>query len=182
MFTQQKLALLVAIMLIAIFCAKSDNETPKPKDAVELVPLDNEISGWSRSSAMRIAENETQLYDLIDGEAPIYTTRGFKKCAFQDYTDTTAIIELKLRIFDQTDTTNAKSVYDYLEQPGSIPWTGDNAGVEARYVMVGFSYTLDFWDDRFYVNINISDNTQAGLDVAKLFALNISAAIRDTTQ
>ncbi len=176
-----KKMLILSLFCFFIFCAKESPEQ-EPKDVVELIPLDNEISGWTRSSAMRIAENETQLYDLIDGEATIYVERGFAKCAFQDYADSAAIIELNLRIFDQEDSANAHSVYAYLEQPGSIPWTDGNAGVEARYIMVGYSYILDFYDDKFYVNITISDNTASGLSVAKLFALNISSAIRDTTE
>jgi len=60
--------------------------------------------------------------------------------------------------------------------------TDNNAGSEARYKMEGFSYTLEFWSDRFYVYINIADNTQTGLDIAKLFALNISEAIENPSQ
>ncbi len=69
--------------------------------------------------------------------------------------------------------------YDYLEYSGSMPWTVGNMGIEARYVMVGYSCTIDLYDDKFY--INISNNTQSGLNVARFFALNISAEIRDTT-
>lgn len=175
-----KKILILSLFCFLIFCTRESPEQ-QPKEVEELVPLDNEISGWKRSSAMRIAENETQLYDLIDGEATIYVERGFAKCAFQDYNDSAAIVELNLRIFDQKDSINAHAVYDYLEQPGSIPWTDGNAGVKARYIVVGYSYVLDFYDDKFYINISISDNTASGLNVAKLFALNISSAIRDTT-
>jgi hypothetical protein len=45
---------------------------------------------------------------------------------------------------------------------------------------VGSYYVLEFWNDRFYIYIEINDGTQAGLDIAKLFALNIDNAIEDT--
>lgn len=173
----KKIWLLSLFIIFALNCSKKEEQTTK--DVVDLVPLDNEISGWTRSSAMQIAENQTQLYSLIDGEAPDYINRGFVKCAFQSYLDNQQVVELRLRIFDQNDTVNAKSVYDFKATGTETPWTDGNAGVEARYKIEGFSYTLDFWDDKFYVYINIADNTQSGLDVAKLFALNISSAIRD---
>ncbi len=172
-----KKPLAILFIILVLSCAKK--EEPTAKDVVDLVPLDNEISGWARSSAMQIAENQTQLYSLIDGEAPDYINRGFVKCAFQSYLDNQQVVELRLRIFDQGDTVNAKDVYDFKATGAETPWTDGNAGKEARYKIEGFSYTLDFWDDRFYVYINIADNSQSGLDVAKLFALNISSAIRD---
>lgn len=176
-----RLVIFSAIILIIFWALNCANEQePKIKDVVDLIPLDNEISGWTRSSPMQIAENQTQLYSLIDGEAPDYINRGFVKCAFQNYTDNQQVIELRLRIFDQGDTMNAKSVYDFKATGGETPWTDGNAGKEARYKIEGFSYTLDFWDDKFYTYINIADNTSSGLEVAKLFALNISSAIRDT--
>ncbi|MEO0206638.1 MAG: DUF6599 family protein [candidate division WOR-3 bacterium] len=175
--SRKQILMLIIMVLVTIGCSEKEQKTI---DAVDLVPLDNEISGWTKNSAMQIAENETQLYSLIDGEAPDYINRGFVKCAFQSYFDNQQVIELHLRIFDQGDTLNAKSVYDFKAIGSEIPWTDGNAGEEARYKIEGFSYTLDFWDDRFYVYINITDNTQSGLDIAQMFALNISSAIRDT--
>jgi len=174
-------------LLLAIFCTQE--ESAPPKDVVDLVPLDNEISGWNRTSAMQIAENEAQLWDLINGEGQVYIDNGFEKCAFQNYTGdvgSTPSVELKLRIFDQGDTVNAKEVYDAVALGTETPWneTG-HAGVEARYRlesgMVINYYVLEFWDEEFFVWIEIDDESQAALDVAKLFALNISSAIQDTT-
>ncbi len=179
MKNKKTLLVLVSLLAMFVFCTK---EQEKTLDVVDLIPQDNEISGWTRSSAMQLAENETQLYSLIDGEADGYVTRGFVKCAFQSYLDAQGLIELRLRIFDQGDSVNAKSVYDFKATGSETPWTDNNAGSEARYKVEGFSYTLEFWSERFYVYINIADNTQAGLDVAKLFALNVSEAIKNPTQ
>ncbi|HEC77626.1 MAG TPA: hypothetical protein ENI34_00605 [candidate division WOR-3 bacterium] len=180
-----KKLLVFLILLLVVFCTKEETQI-EPKDVVELVPLDNEISGWTRSSAMEIAENETQLYDIIDGAGQVYIDNNFVKFVRQFYEgDISGAVTIELHIADMNDTVNAKNVYDDQATGNEIPWTNDNAGVEARYKLVtGIAvnyYELDFWDDKFYSWIYIGDDSDAALDVAKLFALNISEAIRDTT-
>jgi hypothetical protein len=175
------------LALIAFLaCPKKDDTPPPPKDVVDVLPADNEISGWTKSSALQIAENATQLFDLIDGEGQIYVDDGFVKSAFQKYTGDIAgsPVELELRVFDLADTANADQVYHDLATGTETPWdttTGQAPGREARIDESGlFSYRLDFWDDKFYVWLTINDKTTAGLDIAKLFCLNVSRAIRDT--
>ena len=63
------------------------------------------------------------------------------------------------------------------------PWTGDNAGTEARIdESLLFDYRIDLRDSKFYVSIDIADKSDAGLSIAKLFARNVSSAIRDTSK
>jgi len=180
-----KKTLLLGLLFLLIACPQKDEQS-ELKDVVDLVPTDNEISGWSRTGEMRVAENGTQLYALIDGEADIYEQYGFVKCAFQDYQGEVSGVprNLELRIFDMGDTTNAKDVYhdSRIESGAETPWTEQShAGVEARIDETFlFDYNIEFWEERFYVWITIHDEkTQAGLNVAKLFALNVSAAISE---
>jgi hypothetical protein len=157
----------------------------EPKDVVDLMPLDSEIAGWTRSAAMRIAETATQLYELIDGEAQTYIDNGFVKCAFQNYGGDISgtPVTNELRIFDMGDTVHARDVYAALATGLEMPWTGNNPGVEARIDTTQlFSYKIEFRDDRFFVWNTIGDKSAAALDVAKLFTLNVSAAIRDTNR
>ena len=178
--------LLILSFIILFFVCTEGGDQIEPKDVVNLLPLDDEISGWARSSATQIAENNAQLWDLINGEGQIYIDNGFVKCAFQTYTGVIlGPVDLQLRIFDMGDTTNATNIYDELATGSEVPWTDNNAGVEARYKLgtgpVVNYYELDFWDDKFYTWIQINDGSDAGLNIAKLFALNVSEAIRDTT-
>lgn len=182
-----KKILIFALMFLFFACPKEETEI-EPKDIIDLVPRDNEISGWTRSSAMAIAENETQLYDIINGEGDVYVNNGFVKFVRQYFQGdiSGSPVDLQLRIADMADTINAKSIYDETATGSEIPWTDNNAGTEARYKLVAGQitsyYLLDFWEEEFYAWISINDETQAGLDIAKLFALNISDAISDTTE
>jgi hypothetical protein len=179
----RKLLVLFLVMVLVFSCSKTTEEDePEPKDVVDVMPLDNEISGWTKSSATEIAENESQLWDLINGAGQVYIDNGFVKCVFQSYSGNIqgGPVELKLRIFDMGDTTNAENVYDEVGDGSEIPW--NDAGDEARYsletgIIINY-YILDMRDDRFYVWIEIDHDHQDALNVAQLFAMNISQAIR----
>ncbi len=174
-----KKLLLLGLALVFLSCPR-ERRTEQTVDAVDLPPLDNEISGWARDSDMQVAENETQLFALIDGEGQIYVDNGFVKFVWQTYTGdiSGAQVGLDLRVFDMGNSTNSKSVYDAVGLGSETPWTGDNAGTEAR-INEGllFAYEIDFWQNRFFVRITIEQKSDAALDIAKLFAINVSEAI-----
>ncbi len=168
---------------IALLCLSCTGPTNRPVDVVTLVPGDNEISGWTRSSPMQVAETGTQLEAMIDGEAVPYEDNHFVKCAFQNFSGGIggSAVELALRIFDMGDTTNAKNVYAAVAAGTEVPWSGDNPGVEARTdESFLFAYRVEFRDGRFYFRADIMDKSTAAQDIAKLFARNVSSAIRDT--
>lgn len=169
----------------ALLCLTCTTPTNEPVDVATLVPGDNEISGWTRSSAMQVAETGTQLEAIIDGEAVPYEDNHFAKCAFQNYTGDIGgtQVELDLRVFDMADTTNAKNVYAAVAAGTEVPWSGDNPGVEARTdESFLFAYRVEFRDGRFFFRADIMDKSAAAQDVAKLFARNVSSALRDTTK
>jgi len=172
----RKLAV-VALALLAVACEPTG---PTKKEAVDLVPTDNEISGWSRSGAMSTAENADQLLALIDGEGQPYIDNGFAKCAFQTFSGTVggSSVELELRVFDMADSTNARAVYGAVATGSETPWTDNPTGDEARLdESLLFAYRVDFRDREFYVSASILDKTPAALDIAKLFCLNVAQAI-----
>lgn len=168
------------LMLLLLFCTEETG--PTVIDVVDLIPRDNEISGWARNGTMETAENETQLWGLINGDGVVFLDNGFVKCAFQEFAGDVQgnPKTVDVRAFDMGDTVNAYAVYhdSRLETGSEIPWADpDHAGVEARYeIYVGY-YLIEFWHDRFYVDITINDATTEAQNVAKFFALNVSEAI-----
>ncbi len=169
-------------ILAALLALVACDTPPGPKDVVDLVPVDNEISGWTRSAAMKLAENQTQLYDLIDGEAQPYLDNGFVKCAFQNFKGDIGgnQVELELRVFDMGDSTHAKSLYDALAVGGETPWNSGNAGREARIdENLLFAYKIDFHQDKFYVWTTVQEKSDPALEIAKTFCLNVDAAMEE---
>ena len=175
----------LAVLFIALLCLTCTTPTNEPVDVATLVPGDNEISGWTRSSAMQVAETGTQLEAIIDGEAVPYEDNHFAKCAFQNYTGDIGgtQVELDLRVFDMADTTNVKNVYAAVAAGTEVPWSGDNPGVEARTdESFLFAYRVEFRDGRFFFRADIMDKSAAAQDVAKLFARNVSSAISNSAK
>ena len=168
--------------LRAAYLADSTAPEPQdPPDVVRLPPGDNEISGWSRSGAMQVAETPTQLEAIIDGEAVPYINNHFIKCAFQNYSGDIGgtQVELDLRVFDMGDTTNAKNVYAEVATGTEVPWTGDNPGVEARTdESFLFAYRVEFRASRYYFRADIMDKSTGAQDVVKLFARNVDNVIK----
>ena len=180
----KKLFPLLILLSIVLHCTQEEGSTTF--DVVDLIPGDGDISGWTRNGAMEIAENETQLWGLINGEGVVYLENGFVKCAFQEFAGTVQgnLHALDVRAFDMGDTLNAAAVYhdDYLATPGKIPWTDPgHPGVEAREEIIGDFYRVEFWQSRFYVDITIDNASMEAQDFARLFALNISGTISRLT-
>ena len=150
---------------------------------IDLLPQDNEISGWVRDGAYKLATNYQELYDIIDGEAQVYVDHGFVEAVFQDYKGTIGQeeVSLEVRIFDMGASSNAKDVYDAVGTGGETPWNDPNhAGEEARIDETQlFSYSIDFWKDRFFSRVTIKKKNDEALSVAKTFCINISDAIGD---
>ncbi len=177
---KQVSVLLLASLLLAPSC---DEATPEPKDPVDLIPLDQDISGWARSGDMDVAENASQLYALIDGEGEVYIEYGFVKCAFQDFEGELSggTVLLTLRVYDVGDTANARAVYEDSRVNSGLetPWTdgpGDAARIDESPL---FAYELEFRADRFYIWLTIGEKSDGALNIARLFALNVSAGIED---
>jgi len=173
-----------ALMLLLLVCTEETG--PTIIEVVDLIPIDNEISGWVRDGAMDVAENETQLWDLINGAGIVFLDNGFAKCAFQEFAGEVQgnPSTLDVRAFDMGDTTNAYAVYhdSGLEAGDEIPWTETgHAGTEARIETSVLYHKIEMWHDRFYVDVTIIDATLEALNVAKFFALNVSEAINQTT-
>ena len=170
---------ILGLLVCLVMCTETEQ-----KDAVDLVPGDNEISGWTRTGSVDIAENETQLLALINGEGQVFIDNGFVKFVRQRYQGTVSgnQRELELRIIDMNDAENAETVYDETGFGSETPWTEDgHAGTEARIEEGLISdYMIDFWEDRFYARITLfNEKTVAGLNIAKLFAINVSEAIAE---
>ena len=115
------MAIVIIITSISFFSCGGDNdaidenggEELKYKNPIELLPRDNDISGWMRDWTFVEATNYASLYDLIDGAAQIFIDNGFVSAVFQNYTDGSGL-QLELRIYEMDSEENAQRIYDEL--------------------------------------------------------------------
>jgi hypothetical protein len=172
----------IVILIAASGCSEEPEEGDKKAflTPVDLLPDDNDISGWTSVDTYQEANDYDGLYDLINGGAEVFIDEGFVSAAFQTYNYCVGGIcsaaLLHLRTYDQGSEENARAVYDKVGTGIGIPW--DEAGAEARIDESGLAtYMVEFWQQNFFVQVVIEEKTDEALNVAKLFASHASSEI-----
>ncbi|HIE26236.1 TPA: hypothetical protein EYP66_03000 [Candidatus Poribacteria bacterium] len=180
-FDKQILYMAIAIIATSFFisCGEENGDIDgigseeKAKDItpIELLPRDNDISGWMRDGTFSEATNYASLYDLIDGAAQRFIDNGFVSAVFQNYRDASGL-QLELRIYDMDSDENARRVYDELAPASIIPWIDivdagriDNSALAA--------YSVEFQYEHIFVQDIIHEKSDRSLEIAKMFASHV---------
>lgn len=169
-------------LTISIFfaCSKDNSNNPNALTPEDLLVKDNEISGWVRAGDFWTASSAGDLNNVIDGEAVIYTNRGFVEAAKQDYQGNvlgkTETVEL--RIFDQGSAENAQSVLDELviQMSNPINWS-TKSGQTAIIERFSMSQKLLFWKSKYFISLSITAGTDEALNILKTYANNVDSKI-----
>lgn len=165
---------------LLFFCSKDKSSNPKALTPEDLLTKDNEISGWVRSGDFWTASNAGDLNNHIDGEAVIYTNRGFVEAAKQGYQGEVLgnTESVELRIFDQGTAENAQSVFDELVRQMSNPvdWN-TNSGRMAKVERFPLSQKLMFWKSKYFISLSITSGLDEALNILKTFANNVDSKI-----
>jgi hypothetical protein len=177
--TAVKLTLVCLTCALLVSCSSTENggggSAIFPWD---YLPGDDEISGWVKDGAAETATTTQELWDLIDGEGQVYIDYGFSSCGRQVYDGTLSGSDVEIRylyIYDQATDSNAAQVYNDPRSGMGSPWTDDPAGTEARINDTGLdTYTIDFYQSKYFVKITITRKSSEALDVIKIFCHNIS--------
>lgn len=177
-----KIFLILCFICALSGCGENDSDEIKSLlSPIDLIPRDDEISGWARLGTYDEANDYDSLYAIIDGGAQIFIDNGFVSAVFQQYNCVSTGSEcptalVSLRIYDQGNEENAQKVYDRVATGIGTPWNG--AGAEARIDESAIaSYTIEFWLKNFYVQVIIDEKSDEALNIAKLFASHVSEKI-----
>ncbi len=177
---------LLPILLITIVLSYScDKKSTGPNNqnqvisTEDLLPKNNELSGWTRAGEYWTAGSDGDLTTYINGEAVIYTNRGFVEASKQEYQGVILgeTESVEVRIFDQGSNTNAKSVYDEIVRQMSNPIPWDGAGDEARKERFSLSQRIVFYKSKYFVSLTVSTGLDEALVLLQQFANNISSEI-----
>ncbi|MBN1999643.1 hypothetical protein JW935_18965 [candidate division KSB1 bacterium] len=179
----RKLLLISICISFSLFCQKKStgpNDRNQVISTEDLLPKDDELSGWTKSGEHWNASSNGDLTTYINGEAVIYTNRGFVEASKQEYQgvilgDTESV---EVRIFDQGTKVNAKSVYDEIVREMSNPISWDGAGEEARKERFSLSQRIVFYQDKYFVALSVSTGLDEALVLLEQFANNISSEIK----
>jgi hypothetical protein len=178
--------LVLALPFLVASCSKDEGGGGGPLFPWYFLPGDNEISGWIKDGAAETATTTQELWDLIDGEGQVYLDYGFSSCGRQVYDGSLSGSDVEIRylyIYDQSSDSNAILAYQDPRSGMGSPWTDDPAGTEARINDTALdSYTIDFYQSKYFVKITILRKTSEALDVIKLFCHNISDKMPDSSR
>ncbi|OGL47619.1 MAG: hypothetical protein A2W05_04645 [Candidatus Schekmanbacteria bacterium RBG_16_38_10] len=142
----------------------------------DIIPLDNEISGWNRDGEMIYCQDLVCLASLIDGAAPYYIDGGAVEMIFQDFKKTPENTRLTLEIYRTKNDSQAKELY---KGSSSIsPIQIENLGEEGRLDqgLIG-SYRVEIFKKSFFVRIVSMDKNEALKDDILTFVKKITSEI-----
>jgi len=144
----------------------------RPRSLVDRLPSDNEVGTWTRASDIQLVTGLTGLnglYNRIDGAAPKYIDRGWVSSVYATYSDGTRTI--RVTIHDMGSSVNAQSIYSFSMPAASQPIPNrDNAVLDLGLAGAWAAYA---YVDRFYIELSISDKSDAALNAIELFTNDI---------
>lgn len=140
----------------------------------ELLPADNEISGWTidpDDTVYRQITSVPGLYDAIDGGADVWADRSFREGSIVGYINQSKT--LRIYLYDQTTADLAIAVYNDDHVKGlcylTIDTIGDSACVDTALYSQGFQII----ENQYYLRIENLAKDAAGYNIGVTFAKSI---------
>lgn len=175
--------------LFIIACPESPVDDTGGVNPVDLMPEDNEVTGWVADSTAgecywRIVEGAQQLFDLMDGPGEPYVQRGFVRGAFRGYNDISNLlggdtVSTCIEIYDQTTHENALDVFEVVGTPGynyEIVDCGDTARIDTTLLV---TISLEMVSEKYFVRLSVDNQIApykaAMLSLASVVVQNITA-------
>ena len=144
----------------------------KQSQLERILPRGMENQGWKAEDEPFMAIDEDSLSLIINGAAPRYMELGTRKAVFVNYEKKQ--VYLMLEIYETDSAKNAKKVFEEFESDISVPL--DNLGTGSRFTSeMGGSYMTEYYQDRFYVRLSITQKSEE----AKKSILKCARAISD---
>ena len=165
-------------------CSKEDKPTtPTIVSISDLLPKDNEISGWPRQAGTDvswIATNTTELQEKINGGFELFANHGFVEAAMQKYSGTVngqPKIELEIQVYNQNTAAQADAVFDDPNNVFANPITPTDPPSAKSQISKGLAYTMKFTKGKYYVLLTILSGDDKAQDVIEVFAKNVATKI-----
>jgi hypothetical protein len=105
------LCLIPAILIASLFLQCRISENPATSsDPADLLPIDNDISGFVRKGNPQIMTDQSSIYATIDGQAELYIDYGFTDGVKQLFSN--GNIDIDAQLFNQGNEKNAEGLFE----------------------------------------------------------------------
>jgi len=168
-----RLILILGSLMFVPQCRWSQNASGAI-DPADLLPIDNDISGYLRKGSTAIMTDEQSIYAAIDGEAQLYIDYGFMEGVNQLYSN--GNIDIGVQLFNQGNSTNAKELFDHF-QPTSPELLSQNDSTALIENALASQYEIIATNQSFLIRITTTEKTDFALNMAKQFYWNINNKI-----
>ena len=172
---------IVPLFLITFLSCKAPFYLKSIKDGQgietkDMVPKDNEISGWLRDGEMIYCEDLVCLASLIDGAAPYYIESGAAKIIFQDFENSSENIRASLEIYQTKNRSQAQALYMGASaiSPVAIERLGESGRIDQG--LIG-SYRVETYKKNFFIRLVTMDKSEPSKEKIIVFAKKIVSKI-----
>ncbi|MCG8642723.1 MAG: hypothetical protein MI862_23555 [Desulfobacterales bacterium] len=136
-----------------------------------------EQAGWLAEEPPFIANDEDAMFMVINGAAPRYMELGTRRAGFVNYEKGNAF--LMLEIYETQTLKQAAALFSDFAPGKSIPLSGP--GTTARLMEeMGGSLMLEFYQDRFFARLSLTQKTDDARSVLQTFAETLSGRISES--
>lgn len=163
----------LSFLLLCSTCRKSV-DPGAGADPTDLLPVNNDISGFTRKGSATIMTDEQSIFDAIDGAAGKYIDYGFVEGVQQMYTN--GSIDIDVQILNQGTEMNARGIFSdfYPSSPERIS-SGDPEIVIEHALLTG--YVIYYTRNNIFMQIHTFVKSNYALNMAKQFVWNIDKKI-----
>jgi hypothetical protein len=131
------------------------------------VPANYEIGTWTLDGNPTVADNDTKLYNQIDGAAPKYIDRGWVGSVYASYQQGANTVQVA--VHDMGSSANAQELYTFdlpisSAQIGNLPNAVVDLGLPNAYVAEAYAGS-------YCIEVSIDDRSDPALDAVQKFVL-----------
>lgn len=171
-------ALCAGVLCAAIVCVpqacRFTSPTGASADPADLLPLDNDISGFLKKGSTSVMTDQQSIFNAIDGEAQRYIDYGFMEGVKQLYSN--GGVDIDVQVFNQGNTTNAGDLYlrFYPTSPQPIDEPGAKAVIDNS---LPTGYQILYARRNIFMRVTTTEKSDFALNMAKQFYRNIDNKI-----
>jgi hypothetical protein len=160
---------------LAVFMQCRISDSPGAgADPIDLLPQDDDISGFKKSGSAIVMTDYTSIMNAIDGAGEKYIDYGFVEGANQFYGN--GNITVDVQIMNQGTEKNAQGLYeDFL--PSSYEVLSPNEPQVLVDLSISTAYSLLYQRENIFMRISTTEKTDFALNMSKQFYLNIDKKI-----
>jgi hypothetical protein len=136
---------------------------------LDLLPADSEVGAWVQASEPTMISEESGLYAQIDGAAPKYIDRGWRRSVYVEYQQGSRTIQLA--IHDMATAEQATDIWDY-DLPAAREPVADHENMVLD-LGLSTSYAVRAYQDVFYIELSIDEKSDPAKQSLRLFAIQV---------